>query len=564
MKNYIKILFACLLLVVISSTACAEEMWQPSVGSYKSDSISPDYQKIYLTFSKPVWSADVKFFSEGEHVALTLTDGKTVWVGTPVGVKAIQLQTGKQLWFASVKDIKSIAGNRDKVFVTDKNSVLNAIDKATGKMKWNQNLAKGSPNAEVKVLKDNLYVRWRNGLAKLDPNTGKILWKISRPQASFAGNPILYDDVLIQSYVESGAITVTMLYAFDDKTGKQLWSNRVDREPLFRMGNRIYLQSTWFNMDSPEMTTIVAVDLHTGKGVQEWKYPRALFKTTPGVYSMPQRLVVSDGYLYIDVDKDIKKFFLGVAPDKFYASPKGVYSAGKIDWLAGPVNGIMLYDVFGSLKGDAYDADIYYEGVNNPISSIEVVNRAIVIGQSDGRIVGCDFLTGKNYFIAKTEARTYQAIKLIDNYLLVQGDGKLYVYAVPKLAALAKEKTKPHYTKTTLNDVKVSLDEKVTTMKEDIIMLSGNKMLPVQEFVKILGGTANEDKNSGAITLKINGNSAELKTGEYYAKLNGQIVGVNPAPQIIGGIAYVPKIFLEIMLDGKLKWNHDKKTYEVK
>lgn len=561
MKKYLKLLIISLL-VTISSPAFAEKMWQPSTRSYKSVSISPDYQKKKLVFLKPLWTA--KVVSNEYQLPMTLTDGKTVWIGTPEGAKAINLKIGKQLWLAQVKDIQTIAGYKDKIFIADKKGILNAFDKATGKPKWVQKLALGSSILRVNVIQENLYLRWSNGFAKLDPNTGEILWEISKPSSVYADEPMLFDDVLLQNYTESGAITVTVLYAFDNKTGKKLWSNSVDGGPLLRKENTLYLASTWIDLDRLEIATITAVDLHTGKGQQTIKYPKAFFKAQTGSFSMLQKVMVSDGYLYLDVYGDIKKFYLGVDPNKFYANQKGVFSSVKERWLAGPINDIIIFDKNGNLNGTGNDADIYYEGVNNPVSSFEVFNRAIIVGQTDGRLLGCDFLTGKNLFASQTDARTYQVIKVIGNYLLVQGDGKLYVYAAPKLNALSKEVTKPHYTKTEIKDYKISANNKIISLKANVIMLSGNKMLPLLEFINALNGQVSEDKNSGLITLKIMDKVLTLKPGDYYGRLNGQIVGINPAPQLINGIVYIPEKFMDIMLDGKLKFDQKKKTYEIK
>ncbi|MNG08756.1 PQQ enzyme repeat protein [compost metagenome] len=108
--------------------------------------------------------------------------------------------------------------------------------------------------------------------------------------------------------------------------------------------------------------------------------------------------------------------------------------------MAGPYNGKLLFEnpeKMGLHARKLFDnASVGYEGINNPISRLDMIDSGLYVGQTDGVIYALNVATGKAIFRYDTGARNYGAFQTAGHTLLVQAEGKLYGFLLP--AELAK------------------------------------------------------------------------------------------------------------------------------
>ncbi len=148
---------------------------------------------------------------------------KTVW-STKVG-------NGVGEYFSHL----SPAMGYGKVFVADRNGLVEALNPATGKVLWSTNLEKDKISAELSgglsLGFGKIFIGTGRGtLIALDAETGKQVW-----QATTTGQ------VLSAPLVDQGMIVVNtgsgVLQAFDAETGVSKWSLSSDMPALTIRGN---------------------------------------------------------------------------------------------------------------------------------------------------------------------------------------------------------------------------------------------------------------------------------------------------------------------------------------
>ncbi len=147
--------------------------------------------------------------------------GDTIVAGTqPGGVVAYKAGQGQPLWQtalgSTIRFGPAIGGQR--VFVnsfTSTDSIVSALDLATGQVLWNQHFSNG--NGTPIFDQGKLYVA-ADAIAALDPNSGATLWR--SPPFVALGSLAVYNGVV---YAGSNAGQGVTFVALDASTGKQLW-----------------------------------------------------------------------------------------------------------------------------------------------------------------------------------------------------------------------------------------------------------------------------------------------------------------------------------------------------
>lgn len=177
-------------------------------------------------------------------------------------IQAFAADTRRPLWSESleVKDEASIfAVSENTVFKAENYNGLKALDLQTGKQQWiNRDCEKIS---DIRVDGNLLYVIGSGGnLFALDAATGATVWKYKRH--GYFDLLAMSDKALIFSYSNGRDKT---LLAFEKSSGRQLWSEKLDTydgfSAVYETG-RLYITL----LNSP---TMVAFDTATGK--QIWK-----------------------------------------------------------------------------------------------------------------------------------------------------------------------------------------------------------------------------------------------------------------------------------------------------
>ncbi|HCJ79392.1 MAG TPA: hypothetical protein DHV84_05305 [Desulfotomaculum sp.] len=426
-----------------ASFANKVNQWEPNPGNYRS-LIGLEEPKL-MKFARPKWVADVVVVTDYRYPAgSVLAKDNLVWAATKNGLKAFNIKNGKVIWQQGNKEICSLARLNKAIFSLNKNRLLTAYNALNGKVMWSAVVNKKKENyALLHVEGSELYVSWDKGLIKVDPATGKILWKVDkslpRPGVeSFNGSaPIVLGKVVLQRYTETGAITHETLYAFDRVHGKELWYKGFASLPLALRDNTLYIEYTWFHVDQENIVTLKALDLFTGTVLKSVYCPLELF-TGKFFTGGPRRVVISGEQVYVGLREKVIKYNLGGETPRKQGVNIGI--SGDIgEWTAGPVNDLFIFKRELGLSGYNRKKGTYYpfEGINNPVLSLIIQGRALIAGQSDGQIAVCDLLSGKSVFVSKVASRNFQFMQPTGKYLVIQSGEKLYVYetsAVEKIA----------------------------------------------------------------------------------------------------------------------------------
>lgn len=545
---------------LLGGQALGQEVWERDLSTYQHLYLTPAAEESW-NFAKPLWTVDT--FRGDYYPIPPVAEKDKIWAVTKDGLTAFQLSDGKVLWKGHYTGLKGLTKLGSTVYSTSTSGVLTAYDAQTGKIKWEKQVL-NSDGAIPSAVEGEIYVFWSQGLIKINPETGNILWRVDKDQ-SFGGSlPIVLKDVVLQTYAEQGALTTGVLYAFDRETGKELWKGWGRSAPFAQVDNTIYVENIhWMTLDDDSSATMIALDLHTGKEIKTFVYPRPATRPFGGEVSFPKHKAIHNGYIYIDVDGAINRYPLGIDPALVTDGDLTVHGIGE--WIAGPVENRLIYQGEFNLSSMPVDrmSSVSYQGVNNPVTYLKVFGRALFAGQSDGRIVVDDFLTGKNVFIAQTGGRTYQFIEIIGNNLIVQADGKISVYPAPEAAKLSAVQSTAKTPKLALGKAKFVIDGKTIDLGADPAWVNNQLMVPFRALFQALGAEVEYNDSTKQVTAKKGEKTVILTVNQKFGLLNGNQVVTSPIPQLIDGKLYVPARSVSQALGYQVKWQYSSKTVEI-
>jgi streptogramin lyase len=138
----------------------------------------------------------------------------------------------------------------------------------------------------------------------LDERTGNRLWKSYGGGTQVNGAPFVRGGVLLQPYVDDGAILENVLYGFDPRTGHALWRQYAMNGPIGYRGNVAYIDSTWFpeQLDNYVPLTVASFDIVTGRKIDEYTYKPDPQQNAASYRNTPVVSYVSGGYVYLRVN----------------------------------------------------------------------------------------------------------------------------------------------------------------------------------------------------------------------------------------------------------------------
>lgn len=560
-KNTLKGVMAAILSgCLLGGQATGQEVWERDLSTYQHPYLAPAAQKEW-NFAKPLWTVDT--WKQNFSPIAPAAEGDKIWAVTRDGLTAFQVSNGKIMWQQNRTGFQGLVKLGDIIYATTTSGLLTAYDAETGKIRWAEQVL-DSDGAMPCTVEGDLYVYWNQGLVRINPETGKILWRVDKKESFSGGLPLVLKDVVFQTYMEQGVLTTGVLYAFDRETGQELWSGWGMSAPLAQVDNTVYVENIhWMTLDDNRAATIIALGLYTGKEIKTTVYPRPATKPFGGVASFPKHKAIHDGYIYIDVDGAINRYPLGIDPSLVIDGDLTVSGIG--DWIAGPVENRLIYQGEFDLSSMPVDrmSSVYYQGVNNPVAYLKVFGRALFVGQSDGRILVNDFFTGKNVFIAQTEARTYHFLKVIGDNLVVQADEKILVYHTPGVAGLSAARLPAETAKPVLGKATFVIDGKTIDLEADPAWVDNQLLVPFRALFQALGAEVDYDADSKQVVAKKGEKTVILTVDQKFGLLNGVQVGTSPVPQLIDGKLYVPARSVCQALDYQVKWQYSSKTVEI-
>jgi outer membrane protein assembly factor BamB len=211
--------------------------------------------------------------------------GNVVFAGTQHGhVAAYSLPLGHKLWSTALDGIIRFgpAAGGQQVFVntiTTTESIVSALDAATGKVQWSRHFNNGS--GQPVLDRGKLYVAG-DAILALDPKTGETLWRSDPFDA--LGSLAVYNGVV---YAGSNSGPAVTFVALDAETGHSIWQGH---DPVrFRSSRPAYDPATQMILAGASDGQLFAYEARTGK--RRWS-----FWTDGALESDPQ---VQDGVVYV-------------------------------------------------------------------------------------------------------------------------------------------------------------------------------------------------------------------------------------------------------------------------
>jgi hypothetical protein len=216
---------------------------------------------------------------------------------------AVDLATGLVRWRRAVdaQPQTFTATPHDVLFQDRHDGTLDALDAATGATHFTMPGSRSSGSIDgmlfVQDYESSIYFA-------LDETTGERLWKSYGGGAQVNGPPLMRNGVLLQPFVDDGAILENVLYAFDPKTGHALWRSYAMNAPIGYRRNIAYVDATWF----PEQTenyvplTVEALDVATGKRIDSYTYAPDPQRNSATYRNSPMAAYVTGGYVYLRVN----------------------------------------------------------------------------------------------------------------------------------------------------------------------------------------------------------------------------------------------------------------------
>ena len=253
--------------------------------------------------SLPALPERAKIIASGGGVAYYFVGGDQDGV-----VHALDLASGAERWSSGGLRAYDAAASSSLLFAgrwqSDPNGQVLALDALTGRV------VATLANVYGGHVLGGYYYAYRDSrhgtaFVAFDGASGRELWE-SRGTAGLGGPPTLAGTTLLQSFSESGAILVNRMHGFDVATGRERWSQGYGPAPLGVADNLVYLDSTWFPMQSDNYfpLAVTTLDATTGAALHEYGYKPDRARNWPRQPNTPYGATgshVAGGFVYLQV-----------------------------------------------------------------------------------------------------------------------------------------------------------------------------------------------------------------------------------------------------------------------
>jgi hypothetical protein len=396
-----------------------------------------------VTLSKPLWSVKVDgtaatgYFNGARTVvnpfaglAITLKGGQMV---------AIRTRSGEQAWKFGSNILPYFFMGNDSVYAFTKGGMLVAVD-FHGKKKWAVPSGKLSSEDRVFLL-DKLYVFRHGSIQAYSMTSGKLIWKSIVPMSSSIPlNLILSGNELIGTRTVDGAITTVQLFAYDNKTGKELWIKDRQFMPYYLGPEGLYTQEGEipFPLDEVErQVTIKVLDYLTGEVIKTIQYKHKpsygegnTVIINPMIYKSEN---ANSAYIFWGdqiAEYDLLDEATNPQPIRSYAQPANTYFTGLIKYK----QFIMQDDQQGRMSAMriATGIPLIWDDEQTPRYSADILDRGLYEKFQNGDIKGYDLRNGQLAFSAKTGPGNITSVLRTGPFIIVEKDGLLLGYPTPQ------------------------------------------------------------------------------------------------------------------------------------
>lgn len=534
--------------------------------------------------SKPDQYRETYYYDQGENIqnqaslwtkdkkGEILTGEKTIYIQQNDKLIAVDSTSGKEKWRFSNGPMNHIKIINQQIFIHQKSGNLSVVQAATGKIlstiKTGKTLVSGVAADENHVyLITGEYPK--KSIAAFDLKSGLKKWEYQNNESRYRSIEVRNHTLLVQTF-ESGAITRSVVYALDLQTGKELWGHNNIGMPIYETDQQYYFEySDFMGYPEDEMFNILLLNKKTGKQKALYRYKDPSYDSKNGGSSYPKvdRAVVKDHDLYLArgpklYQYDITKEPSSSAPFVYgYNIYDGAYS-GRHEFVLGPYNGKAFYISGERLEGKVLGKDfvsVNYEGISNPISTIDAFDNGLYVGMTDHQFVALNVETGKAFFKAKMN-EMIKGTKIVGNTIIVETEKQVRAYPLPKEAAKQAISNGPLLPGFKEENAKISINGKLYDIKTKPVFVENKMYLPFRELFEMLDSKVEYNAQTRKITATNSKNTVVLTPNEIKAQLNNQEVVMEKMPFIHQNVTYVPLRAAATLLGAKVTWDTGKRT----
>ena len=514
-----------------------------------------------VPLAKPLWSADyglpkVEYGPVDDRIAV---GGGRVYYAKNGAVVATDVRTGAVPWTYRGHDVATVAFADGTVYALTSGGGLHKLDAATGKRLWTLQVDDAA-GAAVLPESDAAYLATGGALFAVDAATGHMKWS-NLELAGGYGSAILLQDKVLFATSRSGAITYDVVVAIDKATGKTLWD--VGGVPLQIRDDVGYFRNTWPIHDrSTHGLQVDVVDMATGRIVEEREYVPVPEGKDAFTFAARQAVMSGDQLFALGADDVVYKHHIDVSPDAANVERMEVGDA----WIAGPYDGKLFFpgsNGFGLFARKTIDRNwVYYEGLDNAVQRIDFADSGMFVGQTDGEIYALNVSTGKALFRFDAGAQRFGRFHVSDGTLLVQGEDKLYAFALPAelTKPLDERGSQPYPEARAL----LTIDGKAETFEPAAVMIDNRMFVPLRALFQAVGATVDFDDASGEVRVAYGDRAFALKEGAPYADVGGERQPMSYAPTLANGSVYVPLREVGALLGVDVNWIDATRTVEIR
>ncbi|WP_435007477.1 PQQ-binding-like beta-propeller repeat protein [Tundrisphaera lichenicola] len=347
-----RLILACLALTLAIGTAQAQVRYGNDVIPTR-----PELARVNLDLK---WVGVVPLLGPEKLTQLSIDAGMLFAQTNSANFYAYNAESGQLLWTTHLGRVtvraQGVAVNSTMVFVSNSNQ-LYALDRATGRQVWSQNL---TDNASSAPTANDDYVMLGTADGKLevfDAKDGKIAWNI-QTNAKVSSRPIIAGPVVAFASEDK------KIYLSRTERSKLFWRFATGAPvvaPLASHGTRTLLATSTDN-------SLFAIDLFTGVGL--WNFATgAPVEQEPIVAGDDIFVVNKDGMLTsVDISNGLSRWTISTLGGRFISvSGTKIYLESHDDDLmvVDRKTGKMIYDPAMTLGRAGIDLREYSLGVTN-------------------------------------------------------------------------------------------------------------------------------------------------------------------------------------------------------
>lgn len=514
----------------------------------------PSYEDTYPV-TPPVWSDSIDHESAMVTNFMVSGNGNVFYLKNKALIAA-DASSGQTKWKFGSSLKSSLLYDNASIYTVSEQGTLSAVDAGTGKPRWS---ATGLPDgSELATDGSILFVGREKGLSAFDAETGEQRWTFTDPQSNSAFSITVLNDVVLQTYSISGAITRGVLVAFDKITGEKLWGQDFHSSLLADDGAYIYAVANHFMVDEPNTVTVNKIHAKSGEIAASRQYV-----LEPGMKA--GKVAMSGDQLLIWAGGAVYSYYRDADPDR---TKPVIWHLGALNktnaWVAGPNQGRFFYSDGTDLE--AYNPSMQrytYYGVDNPFSRLEIHDNGVFVGQTDGQFKMFNAETGTMLLRANTPARLFQEFLVEGDMVLVQAEKQLLAF---KLPAEAKQTPVAAGGNASVVEAEANLeiDGKKTEFQPDPVFLNNQLFVPFRALFSAVGATIDYESETQTVRTHYQQTDITFRPYEAVVNVNGSEVELSNATFLHHDTIYIPLRDVSNLLGAEVVWKDATRTVKMK